>query len=341
MEIPFTEQEQRFLLAEAIKTSSIPPEKLLVILNESNVIPNWMLMQVPHGRNLASCINTFESLAGRNSNNLTPQLPVPPFFPGGSPDLQNKRKSVSELDLIGVDSSRKRRTPGLDIVSAQRNIQPKPAANGSPISFASPFTGQAPKKRGRPSKNDLKIRQAEEIARGEILGSLETSKGSLVSPSTSGGDVSFLENILAPVVTSGQESQPSPVISFGDQTDSGKKKRGQPNCRSSNVPRTGEGSFPILPAQFPQHIQPLQRFGTHQIFDQSMRAQFQPESRELQMHRDNQGQGMQFNVQSNIEGHQMHVSGEAHKEHQEMQYKGTAVESKPMEQHKDEKRSDI
>lgn len=105
---------------------------------------------------------------------------------------------------------------------------------------------------------------------------------------------------------------------------------------SAKVPRTGESSFPILPAQFPQPVQPLQRFGTHQTFDRSMRAQYQPESRESQIHRDNQGQGMQFNVPS-----QMHVGGEAHnKEQQEMQYKGAAMEGKSME-HKDDQRSDL
>ncbi|KAI9645962.1 hypothetical protein NHQ30_005399 [Ciborinia camelliae] len=339
MEMPFTEQEQRFLLAEVIKTSSIPPEKLLVILNESNVIPNWMLMQIPQGRNLASCINTFESLAGRNPNNLTPQLPAPPSFPGSSPGLQNKRKSASEIELTGVDSSRKRRTPGLDIVSAQRNIQPKPASNGSPISFASPWTSQVPKKRGRPSKNDLKIRQAEEIARGEILTSLETFKGPVASPKLTSPPLT-VGNLLSavPIAASGQESEPSPIISFGDQTESGRKKRGRQNSMLSNIPRTGEGSFPLLPAQFPQQIQPLKQFGTHQTFDRSMRAQFQPESREAQMSRDNQGQGMQFNVQSNIEGRQILGSGEAHKGQQETQYKGTATEGKPME-HKDEQRS--
>ncbi|CAD6442889.1 57a2640c-1249-43d6-a55e-6bede3abbe9e [Sclerotinia trifoliorum] len=341
MEMPFTEQEQRFLLAEVIKTSSIPPEKLLVILNESNVNPNWLLMQVPQGRNLASCINTFESLAGRNSNNLTPQLPPPQFFSGGSPGLQNKRKSVSDLELTGVDSSRKRRTPGLDVVSAQRNIQPKPVANGSPISFASPFVGQGPKKRGRPSKKDLKLRQAEEIARGEILGSLETPKSSINSPIVSGGDIS-LENILsAAPVTLAQESEPSSIISFGDQTDSGRKKRGRPTSRSSNVPRTGEGSFPILAAQFSRQVQPLQRFGTQQTFDRAMRAQFQPGSREGQIHRGNQAQGMQFDVQGNTEKRQMYIRGDARdKEQQEMQYKGAAMERKSMDQ-KDDKRSEL
>lgn len=184
---------------------------------------------------MTSCINTFASLAGRNHNDLTPQLPGPPFFPGGSPGLQNKRKSVSDFDLTGIDSSRKRRTPGLDIVSAQRNIQPKPTANGSPISFASPFVGQAPKKRGRPSKNDLKIRQAEELARGEILGQLETSKNSINSPIASGGDVSLGNILSAPTAILSQDSEPSSIISLGDQTDPGRKKRARPSSRSSNV----------------------------------------------------------------------------------------------------------
>ncbi|RAL68683.1 hypothetical protein DID88_007391 [Monilinia fructigena] len=301
MEMPFTEQEQRFLLAEVIKTSSIPPEKLLVILNESNVNPNWMMIQVPQGRNLASCINTFESLAGRNPNNLTPQLPGPthaPFFPISSPGLQNKRKSVSELELAGVDSSRKRRTPGRDAVF-----------------FASSFIGPMPRKRGRPSKIDLKNRQAEEIARGEILSSIDTPKAPVNSTLASGGDVS-LENLPTTTIkpTSDQGSEPSPITSSG--------------------PQNRQRQLAVPPPQFLQQMQPQQQFGTHQIFDRSMRAQFQPESHEAHLRRDNQGHAMQFNVQSNVEARQMHVSGEAHKEQQEMQYKGTTTEGKPME-HKD------
>lgn len=190
---------------------------------------------------MASCINTFESLAGRNPNNLTPQLPGPthaPFFPVNSPGLQNKRKSISELELTGVDSSRKRRTPGQDVISAQRNIQPKPAANGSPraISFASPFIGQTPRKRGRPSKIDLKNRQAEEIARGEILSSIDTPKAPVNSTLASGGDVS-LENLLTTTIkdTFDHGSEPSLIASSGNQTDMSKKKRGRPSSMSSDV----------------------------------------------------------------------------------------------------------
>lgn len=96
------------------------------------------------------------------------------------------------------------------------------------------------------------------------------------------------------------------------------------------VPRIGEGSFPILPAQFPQQIQAPSRFGINQTFDRSMRAQFQPESREAQINRDNQGQGTQFNAQSNVEGCQMHASvGADNKEQQEMQYKGTEMVENP------------
>lgn len=94
----------------------------------------------------------------------------------------------------------------------------------------------------------------------------------------------------------------------------------------AKLPRTGEGSFPILPAQFPQQIQPLQQLGTHQTFDRSMRAQFHSGSREGELHRDNQSQEARFNAPSNIEGRQMHVSGEARKEQQEMQHKGTPSE---------------
>lgn len=58
------------------------------------------------------------------------------------------------------------------MVSAARDILPKPtSANGSPLPF-SPLPGPpppVPKKRGRPSKADVELRQQEAIARGEVL----------------------------------------------------------------------------------------------------------------------------------------------------------------------------
>lgn len=184
---------------------------------------------------MASCIHTFDSIAGRTYNSLTPQLPSASLFSSDSPGFQNKRKSV-DLELTAPDSSRKRRTPGSDAASIQRNIQPKPAANGSSNPFSPQFSGQIPKKRGRPSKTDLKIRQAEEIARGERIDSLATSKGPIESPIARSGDIT-LESILssAPIATLAQKSEPSAVNSTGDKMDSGRKRRGRPTSRSSNV----------------------------------------------------------------------------------------------------------
>jgi hypothetical protein len=41
--------DQRFLLAEAIKTSSIPVEKLLSFIDDGNVQPAWTQMLLPLG----------------------------------------------------------------------------------------------------------------------------------------------------------------------------------------------------------------------------------------------------------------------------------------------------
>ncbi|KAM3065679.1 hypothetical protein ACMFMF_010900 [Clarireedia jacksonii] len=359
MDAPFTEQEQRFLLAEAIKTSEIPLERMLVFLTESNINPNWLQMQIPHGRNVDSCMKAFENLRSRRLSNFQP-FSAPPYpTTSSSPGLQPKRKSTSELELGPVDPSRKRRASGLDIITTgQRNLQPKPAPNGSPLSFTSPFQTQAPKKRGRPSKQDVKIRQAGEVARGEVLGGLESPKGALDFPGS--GDVhtgGFAT--LAPLLAGSQEPEPNPAIHSTEQGDSSRKRRGRPtSSRSSKVPRTGEGSFPILPATFPTqlHTPTPQPAGSPRALEHSMMPQynrsiFNPQDT-LQTH--HHGQEPQFNVHANIQGRQMHSSGgepaEAQaqarsqvKAQQEMRYEGAVgQEPKSTEQHQENpRRSDV
>jgi hypothetical protein len=179
-------------------------------------------------------MRAFESLRTRRLSNFQ-QFSTPHYPTSSSPGLQPKRKSTSELELGPVDSSRKRRASGLDIVTTgQRNLQPKPAPIGSP-SFTAPFPAQAPKKRGRPSKQEIKIRQAEEVARGEVLGALESPKGPL--DSSGSGDVNLSGRAaLAPLLAGSQEPELSPTMPSTEQGDSSRKRRGRPtSSRSSKV----------------------------------------------------------------------------------------------------------
>jgi hypothetical protein len=91
---------------------------------------------------------------------------APPAAASGS---SSKRKSAPDnLDTTSAGPSQKRRQSGSDAIAA-RTIQPKPASNGSPQSFSPLASGQQPKKRGRPSKADVEARNAEAIARGEVI----------------------------------------------------------------------------------------------------------------------------------------------------------------------------
>ncbi|KAG9253872.1 uncharacterized protein F5Z01DRAFT_132953 [Emericellopsis atlantica] len=52
---PFTEKEQRFVLAEIIKTSQINVHSLVDFIKSQNVDADWRNMQIPHGRTIHQC----------------------------------------------------------------------------------------------------------------------------------------------------------------------------------------------------------------------------------------------------------------------------------------------
>ena len=189
------------------------------------------------------------------------------------PSSSHKRKSGAAelLDPLSASPAPKRRQSGTNIIT--RELQPKPASNGSPVSFVTPSTGATTKKRGRPSKADVEQRQAEAIARGEVLPPPKTPapKGGRASSgvaevSTSG----FAAIAPTPTMGSSIALEPNAQVPFqSDQAESpaldasGKKKRQRPSSRSSKVfnlvesarqeaddlqkaPKPGEGSFSIM-----------------------------------------------------------------------------------------------
>lgn len=237
MDIPFSEYEKRFVLAEAIKTSTLPLDSLLSIIRDGGVQPNWTEMLLPGGRNLKSCVEAFESLTS-----TTPST------------SSNKRKSTSQFFEPFTDSSRKRRQSGIDTITAARNIQPKPAANGSPFSSGQALSTSVPKKRGRPSKADIEARQAEAAARGEILpvpapktpSSAKGSRKSLGAGGTGSGAAA-----VAPMVASGPASEPIAKGSFEVEAQAqayaleNKRKLNRPSSRGKTpkaVEEAGESA---------------------------------------------------------------------------------------------------
>jgi hypothetical protein len=161
------------------------------------------------------------------------------------PSGSNKRKSGATelLDPLSAAPAQKRRQSSTNIIA--RELQPKPASNGSPIPLVTPPAGTHIKKRGRPSKADVEQRQAEAIARGEVLPPPKTPapKGGrqstgLVEANTSG----FAVIAPTPTMGSGPLSEPSAQVPFQREQAgsppldaSGKKKRARPSSRSSKV----------------------------------------------------------------------------------------------------------
>ncbi|KIN05864.1 hypothetical protein OIDMADRAFT_49374 [Oidiodendron maius Zn] len=173
MDFPFTDAEQRFVLAEAIKTSSIPVEKLISFIDDGNVQPAWTQMLLPLGRNLKSCMDAWNALRPNAPQSYTPSQPNlsgHSAHPGPPISSAHKRKPPSEtIESFAIAHPPKRRqSAGETTTSTQRVIQPKPSNGQSPPLFPSPQPGQ-PKKRGRPSKAEVEARNADLVARGHVL----------------------------------------------------------------------------------------------------------------------------------------------------------------------------
>ncbi|KJZ72838.1 hypothetical protein HIM_07782 [Hirsutella minnesotensis 3608] len=152
---PFTIEEKRFILAELIKASSISVEVLVAFIREQNVLPNWMHMQIPHGRNMSQCMQIVDHLSIR---------PMPwdrqrtVHQGGAASSLDERPRSSPERDYTAM--------PPIARISSPLNrhllpIAPRPPLGGTndqpqrrPDSCAS--DNQKPtRKRGRPSKADM------------------------------------------------------------------------------------------------------------------------------------------------------------------------------------------
>ncbi|KAH7360842.1 hypothetical protein BKA65DRAFT_547556 [Rhexocercosporidium sp. MPI-PUGE-AT-0058] len=254
---PFSDEEKRFVLAEAIRTSSIPLERLFFFLNDHSQIPSWDDMLVPRGRTLKQCKDVFES--------LRPSHPAPVFPPhvqnqsqiqshnlpiSSAPSPGIKRKSTSgTLEAFSSGPAPKRRQSSSDpvIPARDRTIRPKPL-NGSPLSIAASFPTPEPKKRGRPSKKDVERKQQEAIARGDII----PPGPSMTSYQVSGEEVSvpgyatirpqplqYAPGPGTPIERDIPESAGSP----------GRKRRPKaaPKASKPTSKQPGEGSFKVNP----------------------------------------------------------------------------------------------
>ncbi|PMD44771.1 hypothetical protein L207DRAFT_286342 [Hyaloscypha variabilis F] len=154
----FSDAEKRFVLAEAIKTSRIPVNKLFTILNEYNIIPNWKQMLLPVGRNLSQCIEAFE-LHSRSPGQPQNIQPYPQSFHNTVP--RGTRETIPPSRLISPKPAHNF-LPEITAFQGAQMLTPD-------TSPAAMVQTTAQRKRGRPSKAEVERRQREAIERGDII----------------------------------------------------------------------------------------------------------------------------------------------------------------------------
>ncbi|KAI1128081.1 hypothetical protein F5Y10DRAFT_182661 [Nemania abortiva] len=243
MDTNFSDDEKRFVLGEIIKVSSIDVTTLVEFIKAHRVEPNWMLMQLPSGRNMKQCVGAVDNMFQVKFN--------PPNI-GGS---FGKRKSLS--DLIEHPAKRQSIAALSESTHAMaRPIQPRPPpVNGGyppPIASISstPAISATGKKRGRPSKAD---KEAQAQARAAYT---RTTEYPPITPAP-------------PALTMAQptrEYASSPGYEIaGTSTDQPPKKRSRPTAIDS--PRQVSGSFPLAspasttgtPRALPEPLEHIER----------------------------------------------------------------------------------
>jgi len=199
MSLPFSDYEKRFLLAEIIKASNVAEGKLLQIIMDENIEPNWNEIWVPPARNLRACSEAFQELLSNSTDGVRP---------------------AASFEIFPQPSKKRRYSATERVPSNTRIIQPKPAANCDPGTVFRSTSNTSTKKRGRPSKVEIAIRQAEAAARGEVYPPPKTTvrKSSGVSqpPTTIMGEVT---SELGLKTSDSNADSPIPP----------KKKRGRPS----------------------------------------------------------------------------------------------------------------
>ncbi|KAL8794888.1 MAG: hypothetical protein Q9195_002600 [Heterodermia aff. obscurata] len=157
-EQPFTEYEERYFLAEILKTSNIPAAHLLGFIEQLGIQPLWNEIALPNGRSLSACQRAFTRLRSRQGF-------LAPMRPPGAPEQQTlplpkPRKRTPAGDLSTPSHAT---TPGFSSFPSVNSPSP---AHGLPN--VTTVGGKLQKKRGRPSKAEFDLKVAEAAARGEV-----------------------------------------------------------------------------------------------------------------------------------------------------------------------------
>ncbi|TQW00457.1 hypothetical protein V2A60_001535 [Cordyceps javanica] len=172
MDNPFTNKEHRFVLAEMIKNSSVDIYQLEHFVKAHGIVPDWLNMQLPRGRNVNECMLAAKQLSvpyhsrERNSSSsshgdypsisqamrspptLQPSIhpPQPPSYQGSSSILP---RPMSNGIMPGAAT-----TTTIITMPASGSPRITKSAQGSADMSKPP-----PKKRGRPSRADRAKRE--------------------------------------------------------------------------------------------------------------------------------------------------------------------------------------
>ncbi|KAI2639905.1 hypothetical protein GGS26DRAFT_292106 [Hypomontagnella submonticulosa] len=238
MDTTFSDDEKRFVLGEMIKVSTMDVSTLVEFIKNHHVEPNWMLMQLPGGRNMNQCIGAVENMF---------QTKYPP------PNLTSfKRKSLS--DLADHPAKRQAMMGPIEpsIAPPARIIQPRPPPNGYPpavpVSISPPVTSTA-KKRGRPSKADKEAQARTFYSR--------LNEFTPITPAPP----------LAPIAVQPQREYASPPgyeISSNPGDQKARKRGGfgpidSPQQASSSFPLTSPASTTDTPRALPEPLEQVER----------------------------------------------------------------------------------
>jgi len=136
---PWRESENRFILAEAAKCSSVPAEIMFQFIQSENISPSWTEMLLPYGRNLKSCIDAWDNMHfifTESSTNSSQQM----FANLKTSKKRNDTSDDEESSMLVVQ----KKNPTRRIEPKRRNV----------TSLREDILVPPPKKRGRPSRAD-------------------------------------------------------------------------------------------------------------------------------------------------------------------------------------------
>ncbi|KND92325.1 hypothetical protein TOPH_03121 [Tolypocladium ophioglossoides CBS 100239] len=161
---PFTPDEKRFVLAEMIKSSTVDIDTLMEFVQANNISPNWMNMQLPHGRNMNQCIQVAEYISNlptaRKRQSTSSQGEPPSSHVGGATECPDQH-------LPSASPATKTTSPPK--LKQLARIAPRPTngtvedhGQGQTLS-SPPARPQPSRKRGRPSKADMAKRDLKPI----------------------------------------------------------------------------------------------------------------------------------------------------------------------------------